>query len=161
MDVGISLICSLHCGCTPWLYTVVVHCGCTLAVHWLCTVAVHCGCTLWLYTVAVHCGCTLWLYTVVVHCGCTLWLYTAQWSWLCTSCVKIPLHYAGYAVDLNKAARHVAEVSVGLVGIVVVNRGHMPPYKQLVISYVIGCEHRYYNNGYEVSTRHSLPVWTS
>ena len=117
MDVGISLICSLHCGCTPWLYTVVVHCGCTLAVHcgcalWLYTVAVHCGCTLWLYTVAVHwlytvdvhCGCTLWLYTVVVHCGCTLWLYTAQWSWLCTSCVKIPLHYAGYAVDLNKAA---------------------------------------------------------
>ena len=69
----------VYCHCTLSLYTVTVHCPCTLSMLSLSTVTVHgtlysgtvrCHCTLH----TAHCHCTPSQYTVTVHCT----LYTVH-----------------------------------------------------------------------------------
>ena len=91
----------VHYHSTLSLYTVTVHCPCTLSTMSLSTVTVHgtllsgtvrCQCTL--HTATVHCHYTLSLYIVTLHCTvhCTLYSvhfvhYTPQGLIEC-----IPMH---------------------------------------------------------------------
>ena len=69
--------------CTLSLYTIIVHCPCTLSLLSLSTFTVHgtlyyvtvrCHCTL--HTATTHCHYTLSLYTVTIHCK----LYTVHFT---------------------------------------------------------------------------------
>ena len=73
----------VHCHCRLSLYTVTVHCPCTLSI--LSLYMMHC--ILALYTVTAHY--TPPLHTVTIHCHCTLSLYNVHctlslYSVLCT-----------------------------------------------------------------------------
>ena len=100
----------VHYHCTLYMYTVTVHCPCTLSMLSLSTVTVH-G-TLYivqLYSGTVRCHDTL--HTATIHCHRTLSLYTVHCTLYTVHCTLYTVHCTLYTV-LFKVSENVSPHTV-------------------------------------------------